>query len=318
MDIYTVIADFNEVRLQRQLQLSIEKAMRKGSVKYKEGQHLINLSVINGDGKPSGNTCPVNCSPRKKRNEDNLSQSSLKGISKSIDSGVCIDTRDTEEEDSDFEYDEVASSEDDDEEESKSVTPRRSVRRQTSCVTARPSQAINKSSYYIKSKSLTRRRREREEQYGPCDSHDGGGTTCDIMSKSVVDTLGGWIDSSSSAGDRSLATATSSSVFRSGSKDTLLCDQKLNRIGSKDSILSPRLPRAASKDAVLTSSMHDQGSPLSSRKKLVTNVFKAYKPEPNCQNNFAGSCSPSANKGVLLLQVRKGDILGVSFLWCQK
>lgn len=302
MDIYEAIADFNEARLQKQLQRSIEMAMRKGSVKYKEGQHLINLSVINGDGRPV-DTLQRN-SPLKKRStkaEDDCGYLSVKDISKSIDSGVCLDTRDTEEEDeSDCEYDEVASTDEDGQisgswENRRSVTPRNTARRKVSPVNSQkaiPHQLLNKS-YYIKSKSLTRRKKGKDVLQSNQEINE-------MMSRSVMDTLDGWTDPS----DRG-----HTPVRRTGSKDTLLStnSNSVLSIGSKESLLNHNRD-----DGPRSLDIFPMCAPASNSRRTP---YKSYRPSPNEECCAINTEAPvAASKGVLLLEVRKGDVLGVSII----
>lgn len=360
MDIYIAIADFNEVRLQRQLQKSIERAMRKGSVKYKEGQHLINLNVINGDMRSSGSQ--VHRSPLRRRGTHEgeiVNHLSVKDISKSIDSGVCTDARDTEEEESDYEYDEVASVEGDSDSQypppsesdiQRSVTPKKTVMRQTSLIQAKCSSPYDIAN---KSKSLTRRHRNKEstQNYTQFDPTD-------LMTRSVMGSLApSWIDSGSDE----------SPVHRAGSKDTLLsldntnngsfsqhknpCNSPLRKAGSKEGILNgePSIYRVRSKDGILSSdpalrrvrskdgilscdsdrrsakpesplsfSSKDGGSwppaesgnPNTTPKKCP---YKSFRPEPSAEGGIASPMHSGSNKGVLLLELKKGDILGVSY-----
>lgn len=306
MDIYQAISDFNEARLQKQLQLSIETAMRKGSVKYKEGQHLINLSVINGDNRSTSNGTPN--SPLRKRatHDEDSGYLSVRDISKSIDSGVCLDTRDTEEEESEDEYDEVASADEDAHsslnwEERRSVTPRKTAKRKTSPATSRviiPHQLLTKSNS-IKSKSLTRRRKGKEVSQ-PFDKpdypdHDSN----DLMTRSVMDTLDGWIDP--------LEKGSTPVVRRTGSKDTLLSSNpSVMRIGgTKEKHISHSRDDGPRSLEIFLSSPH-RGS-----RKFP---YKSYRPEPGdeCVGIEKYNSGTSGNKGVLLLEVRRGDILGVS------
>ncbi|KAF2366508.1 hypothetical protein FHG87_002748, partial [Trinorchestia longiramus] len=269
MDIYVATADFNEERLQRQLQRSIERALRKGSVKYKEGQHLINLNVINGETRGVGGH--VHRSPLRKRSThecDLAKHLSVKDISKSIDSGVCTDTRDTEEEESDYEYDEVASVEDDTDFSSsslfihpgglendiqRSITPKKSIPKQASLIDSNASLPRDVAN---KSKSLTRRHKEKDTtaNYSKFDS-------ADLMTRSVVGSLASdWIDSGDNDG----------AVRRTGSKDTLLSgdnsrsgsisskykntgDSPLRKAESRDGILAydPSIYRARSREGIL-------------------------------------------------------------------
>lgn len=355
MDIFQVIADFNEDRLQKQLQLSIERAMRKGSVRYKEGQHLINLSVINGDSRPG--SAPVHGSPRRAVHPEGQGQRlAIRDITKSIDSGVCVDARDTTEEDSDYEYDEVPLSADDtladykengggqdhcssirlngdrscskdwDDRKGERQSVRHSFRRQTSytgTASAVPSQMVS-TSFSMKTKSLNRRHKGKDcsqklsPRPNPNDYNSG-----DLMTRSVIDSLDPeWPEPEGQT----------SPFRRTGSKDTLL-DPGMRRAGSREGMLQffdPRSRRVGSNDDILschpdfggsrtrdrnlscgpTEGYHSLPPDLLSSDAGGARPCKDFCPEPGADGG--GPPSTGSNKGVLLLELRKGDIVAVS------
>ena len=205
MDIYEVVSDFNEARLQRQLQASIEKAMSIDTASD-DHHHLIDLKAINKstEAVKNGNNLNGRNSLRRRRKKipdsGDQTSSSCGGtdISKSVDSGVCLreDTDDTDDTD-------VCTYDADNgglfctyEEEDKQLEKLSCVRQKLRVFDSPPAcqrkrvhmldgkKSHTSSNYFIRSMSLNRRSKKIS-----LESHQDNSTNDSLMTQSVFGTL---------------------------------------------------------------------------------------------------------------------------------